>query len=262
MGVRRTHQRARRTSSLGLLLGVVLALTAQGAAARWYQVEVVVFRQPPGAPGADELWPELIARPDFSRAVRLQRELPPMDDEPPAAARGEPAGPVAFTPLEMSERRLAGVARRVDGGGYQLLLATGWRQPGFGTAQPRRVYVSDQEEPGTVGAAETFAPLPGEPAQLPGPAVEGTVAIKVARLLHVELDLVLDHDGVPVRLNETRRVKLREIHYFDHPLFGAVVQVSPYSLPDVAETSTVGADEPDDPDSAGEAGVPPATTAP
>ncbi|MEQ8497325.1 MAG: CsiV family protein, partial [Gammaproteobacteria bacterium] len=248
--VRCARRRARRPHGLGLLLGIVLALATQGAAARWYQVEVVVFRQPPGAPGADELWPELLAQPDFSRAVRLQRDLPPMDDEPPAAAAGEPTGPVAFTPLAASERRLAGVARRVDGGGYQLLLATGWRQPGFGTAQPRRVYVSDREEAGTMVAADTLAPPPGELAALPRPGVEGTVAIKVARLLHVELDLVLDHDGVPVRLSETRRVKLREIHYFDHPLFGAVVQVSPYSLPDVDETSTVGADEPDDPDGA------------
>jgi hypothetical protein len=29
------------------------------------------------------------------------------------------------------------------------------------------------------------------------------------------------------RLNERRRVKLSETHYFDHPKFGALVRVSP-----------------------------------
>ena len=28
------------------------------------------------------------------------------------------------------------------------------------------------------------------------------------------------------RLTESRRVRLNEIHYFDHPLFGLIVQVS------------------------------------
>jgi hypothetical protein len=29
-----------------------------------------------------------------------------------------------------------------------------------------------------------------------------------------------------VRLTETRQIKLEELHYFDHPLFGVLVQVS------------------------------------
>lgn len=30
------------------------------------------------------------------------------------------------------------------------------------------------------------------------------------------------------RLNQNRRIKLNEIHYFDHPKFGIIIQVSPY----------------------------------
>ena len=29
-----------------------------------------------------------------------------------------------------------------------------------------------------------------------------------------------------VRLTESRRIKLNELHYFDHPLFGVIIQVS------------------------------------
>ena len=63
------------------------------------------------------------------------------------------------------------------------------------------------------------------------PTTEGVVRIKVGRLLHVEVDFLYYQDGTPVRLNESRKVKLRETHYFDHPLFGVIVQVSPYVLP-------------------------------
>jgi hypothetical protein len=230
------------------LLAMLLAFAVRSADARWYQVEVVVFEQPPSAADGGEAWPELVVRPDFGGATLLQDE-PSSESGAPGLASAVSAA-VPFALLEPAERRLAGVARRVDGGGYRLLVATGWRQPGYGTAQPRRVYVSDGP-----GPAAVTLPLPEAPVALPGavlpatpPRVEGTVAIKVARLLHVELDLVYDHEGVPVRLQETRRVKLRELHYFDHPLVGVIVQVTPYTLPEVAETGMVGADEPEDPE--------------
>jgi len=216
-------------------------LVAQTAEARWYQVEVVVFRQPPGIATGGEQWLAPEALPDYSRAIRLVRDLPALDDELAANGHGAEAGPVAFEPIPGRERRLAGVARRVDGGGYELLLAAGWRQPAFGVARPKYVYLSDLDDTAPPALAEGTT----DAAALV-PRVQGTVAIKVARLLHVELDFLYDHDGVPVRLHETRKLKLREIHYFDHPLFGVVVQVSPYVLPTVPETAEVSADEPED----------------
>ncbi len=227
-----------------LALALLALLFAQVAEARWYQVEVVVFRQPPGIATGGEQWLAPDELPDYGRAVRLVRDLPSLDDEPAPGGSAVAPGPVAFEPLPGRERRLAGVARRVDGGGYELLLAAGWRQPGFGVARPKYVYLSDRDDaPAALPAA---LPDAAPEAVLPAPRIQGTVAIKVARLLHVELDFLYDHEGVPVRLHETRKLKLREIHYFDHPLFGVVVQVSPYVLPTAPETAEVGADEPED----------------
>ena len=223
-----------------LALALLALLFAQVAEARWYQVEVVVFRQPQGIATGGEQWQIPETLPDYSRAVRLVRDLPSLDDEPAPGDATAAAGPVAFEPLPGRERRLAGVARRVDGGGYELLLAAGWRQPSFGVARPKYVYLSERDD-----VAPTLSVTTPDSA-LATPRVQGTVAIKVARLLHVELDFLYDHDGVPVRLHETRKLKLREIHYFDHPLFGVVVQVSPYVLPTVPETAAVSADEPED----------------
>jgi hypothetical protein len=35
------------------------------------------------------------------------------------------------------------------------------------------------------------------------------------------------------RMTETRRLRSREIHYFDHPLFGAILLVTPRPMPDI-----------------------------
>ena len=79
---------------------------------------------------------------------------------------------------------------------------------------------------------------------------DGFVRLRSARFLHLDIDfayfLAPDEDGSSAapgatgaalaldgearaeyaRLTESRRVRLNEIHYFDHPLFGVIVQVS------------------------------------
>ncbi|MCP5201591.1 MAG: hypothetical protein H6977_16425 [Gammaproteobacteria bacterium] len=225
------------------LCALALLLAAPAAWARWYQVDVVVFRQAGAADSGGETFPALASLPDYDSAMRLVSELPDLSDEP-AALPGTAPAEVAFRPLPRGERRLAGAASRLASGGYEVLVATAWRQPSFGVAGARRVYLSDLDDgaPGEVQLGPGGVPLARTP------AVEGTVAIKVARLLHVEVDFVYDHDGTPVRLAETRKAKLRETHYFDHPLFGVLVQVSPYVLPEPeAPENAAGTDEPEDP---------------
>jgi hypothetical protein len=60
--------------------------------------------------------------------------------------------------------------------------------------------------------------------------LNGWIKIQRGSLLHVIVDLEFSpasSDGVVYRLNEKRRVLFNELHYLDHPLFGAVVKVSP-----------------------------------
>lgn len=226
--------------SIAAALALVLLLIPPLAAARWYQVEVVVFKRTAAA--TDEQWGELSALPDFSRIVTLA-ELP---------ADNPPARPGAFVTLSPGNRRLAGVARRLRRSGeYDTVLATAWRQPSYGVVGARRVYLSDLA-PAAVTDATGEAPAPtADTLTVDVPVnrqVEGIVAIKISRLMHIEVDFLYYHEGVPVRLQETRKAKLREIHHFDHPLFGLIVQVSPFVLPAVPETAAVGADEPADTD--------------
>ncbi len=239
--------RLRQKAWCSLLLAVLLMPSA--AYARWYQVEVLVFRHLDESLVGGEQWPALSSLPDFRNAVTLLSLLPDLSDEPNALTEEDGSEqPVAFMPLRAEDRRLREVERRLHAPDYELLLSAAWRQPGFGVRRAKRVYLSDVD-PALEMTDLSVAGLSDQDASVSAviPSVEGVVAIKVSRLLHVDVDFIFQAGETTVRLMETRRLKLREIHYFDHPLFGVIVMVSPFVLPQVKATATVSEDEPEDP---------------
>jgi Peptidoglycan-binding protein, CsiV len=84
------------------------------------------------------------------------------------------------------------------------------------------------------------APPDAYNAASPGPRLRGTVRIYENQLVFAEVDLqfaslpttVRVPDGAVLsrpqvyRISEKRRIKLNEVHYFDHPYFGALIRVS------------------------------------
>lgn len=52
--------------------------------------------------------------------------------------------------------------------------------------------------------------------------LKGWIKVYASQLLYIHLDI--DYDGY--RMQEKRRLKLNERHFFDHPKFGLLVQVS------------------------------------
>ncbi|MEM7542610.1 MAG: CsiV family protein [Pseudomonadota bacterium] len=185
---------------------------------RWYQVEVIAFEHTDTGIETQEAWRELDELPKFSRAIAPIVALPEMDDEP----EFDEPGPVAFALLAREERKLNGVFDRLQRlGGYRPLFHAAWRQPRLTGRRARDLHLSDLNTRLTV------------PDQLVAEAttVEGLVKLNIARLLHVDVDFVFFGNAPPVRLTARRKVKMRELHYFDHPLFGVFVQVTPYVLP-------------------------------
>ncbi len=63
--------------------------------------------------------------------------------------------------------------------------------------------------------------------------LEGWIKIQRGSLLHVVADLEYsplnsdESEGLIYRIAEKRRVLLNEVHFLDHPYFGALVKVSP-----------------------------------
>jgi hypothetical protein len=60
-------------------------------------------------------------------------------------------------------------------------------------------------------------------------SVNGFFRLQRGHLVHMIVDLEYSAGDVIYRLNEKRRFKLNETHYFDHPKFGVLVRVSPLS---------------------------------
>lgn len=264
--------RLRRLSAALLTAGLLLPGLARAAAEpepeRWYEVEMIVFAYPDKGYLEAEVWPEAVAIPETAKAVVLN----PAPEQPPQAPdeveRFQRLGPTELTLTEAVERmRLSSR--------FEPLLHVGWRQPGMPLENAIPVYLhaspaiptgSDGGESGVESADAT----PGPAVLTEEPRLEGTVALKLGRYLHLDTDLVyrlprtdvaeaeiatassisLDPaaglsagaDFPPEALaeppmqaflmDESRRMRSGELHYLDHPLFGLVARVTPYELPE------------------------------
>jgi hypothetical protein len=132
-------------------------------------------------------------------------QWPAADATMPDAYR-PPARDTAAAELTASPRRLQRIADALDrSGAYRVLEHRAWRQ----TAHDRSRAV----------------PLPVNAA---AGQLDGTVTLVRERFLHLDVDLVLQSIYT---LDETRRVRSGERHYFDHPMFGVIAEVTPYSAP-------------------------------
>ena len=207
------------------------ALEAQVPAAPVYEIELIVFAYPGGISGRSEDF----AYEDTGRAaVQAERELllGPSDDglrlgdlvddllpspvDITRAARG-----LEFTPIPREQWRLADTGAALERrDGYERLMHAAWRQPVYGP-----------EEETTLDLARV--------ALLP-PELGGTASIYVTRFLHLKLDLALADFGAPVtapetlvyRLTERRKMRSTELHFFDHPRFGALALITPWEAPE------------------------------
>ncbi|WP_432695383.1 CsiV family protein [Marinobacterium sp. YM272] len=57
--------------------------------------------------------------------------------------------------------------------------------------------------------------------------VDGTIRVDRSRYLHFKPDLLLTRGGTQYQLKQSRRMRSKELHYLDHPLFGILVYARP-----------------------------------
>ncbi len=206
-----------------LLFGCLFLLFSNSVYARGYQVEMVVFEHLM-ADTSDELWNTGIM-PDYRNTTEL---IAAVD------------GSSAFKMLPASSYKLNKVKRALElSGRYRPIYHIAWQQPELTKSRAKKVLIKD-----------------------PKTKIKGTVILRGGRLLHLDLDISYFIDlftesvisfaqenvfeenenpdktkedkssvelavrGTYAEMKETRRIKLNELHYFDHPLFGLVIRVT------------------------------------
>lgn len=191
------------------MLSLLMLNYGNALAARWYHVEVIVFEHLDPSLSGGEDWSVPDRPPNFATAIELND--------------GAETGDRGFTALQGASFKLAGVYQRLRGSSnYKPVLHKAWRQPGYSANSVRQVHIStrpnrdrlDQNLDINAARAEQW--------------IEGTIGLQGGRLLHVGAKFVYRNSEVTTNIAEFRQIKLKQIHYFDHPLFGVIVQVTPF----------------------------------
>jgi hypothetical protein len=249
-----------------LIAAALVMLYAGMAHAQWYQVEIIVFETVnPLTDG--EVWNEVAGLPPLTFAVPLvipeqAAAAAPATTAVPAVPGVTPAAAplVPYSILPESRHRLQNVYRLLrQSRDYRPVYHVSWLQPGQDGPRSRAVQLQTESVDSlfelTMPPLLVTDPLPVEfyePIQL---LIDGTVRIRSSSFLYADLDLVLFKPppaafaaALPapgetgaviaaapqpdppeyVRLRESRRIRLNDLQYFDHPLFGAIMQVSRY----------------------------------
>ncbi|MEL7296507.1 MAG: CsiV family protein [Pseudomonadota bacterium] len=200
-----------------------------------YDVELVIFEYVSGVRGSREDWQYI----DTGReqAAREQALLSPpeaMSDptdaltdtvdtdatDPETAPEAQPIV-LSFEPIAAEQRRLGEQYQRLrNSRDFRPILHTAWRQPVYPANQETTLQLSSV-------ARNTPANLGGE------------ISLFVSRFLHLTLDLQLAGqrtglDSLVFKLNEQRKMRSAELHFFDHPRFGALALISKAEQPESA----------------------------
>lgn len=180
------------TGILVLLGLLVCLLPGHEASARDYQVEVLVFERTSVSTEVEEQW-----TPGSNSQLSNREMLQSMLNQ---------AGNQSFSP---SVSRLARLEQELLGSGYRVVYAANWRQP-----------------------SAVYQNAPVVPVGSPGSRIRGAIRIYRTSLIFADVALgladIVQDAGTPLYyINEKRRLKFKEVHYFDHPRFGALLTVWP-----------------------------------
>lgn len=197
---------------------------------------------PPAAPA------QANTEPSGEKFVSVEEILTGQHDQSaPATAPPANQSPLAFVSLPASQYTMGDIEKKLHKQGtYKILTHTAWRQPAFTGNTNEGVHVFGGrllDHEGPVGARYEF---------------EGLVSLRSTRYLHLDVDALLretqakelgskydspadlgllessnsGHDRMPVyqvyRLSQSQRVRANKVYYFDHPLMGLIIKVSPY----------------------------------
>ncbi|MGH1462663.1 MAG: CsiV family protein [Neptuniibacter sp.] len=228
-----------------LFLSFFIALTTQVHAEDWFTVEVIIFANNGSENLDDEYWQEINAIPERA-SITL---APPAANDEELNAFQQLPGNLLSLHQEIS--------RLVRSSKYRVLYHKGWMQPVSETQNPKPVRIQggnildngmfeldgyiavgrgrylhfrpDLYFSRTLTADESQFLKKKQPSTEPSPLEnEATIpnAASNATLAMQPIELFIP-DTLTVNLKQARRMRSKELHFIDHPLFGVLVEIKP-----------------------------------
>jgi len=201
-----------------LLVGILLSA---GVSAKDYQVEVVLFQnvRVGPSPGASLYIPRL------GNAIGL---------------KGDKAQEMRFQLIDEPDMLIDYADSIRASGDYRLLSHFAWRQPGLDgrSTRPIRINVGKAIKvfiPQEYGQYDRFVPASLQPRFADGSreitttSLSGVLKLRLGRFLHLDTRMVFTdlEAGRSYRLDHSRKMRSRELHYIDNPKFGMLVRIIP-----------------------------------
>ena len=260
---------------LTLLPGAILAQVTGDEEIRYYDVEIVIFKNNKVPKGSEFILP--ISSP------RIDEEILDLSSQRSIeAARKKSYEIIPYDELRLTEA----VVKIVHSPRYSLLAHTGWRQPGLDKEQALPVWIkggrifgteytsiddytslqemsnSDTAQSSAESVNSLFAPTKtSTEIQADLYELEGKVTIALSRYLHAFADLVLRKPRLVIdpefevnndnifwdeslpgtrilnnhQLKEQRRMRSNRLHYLDNPEFSMLILITPYETPEITE---------------------------
>lgn len=176
-----------------------------GVAFAWYQVEVIVFKH-----ASANLNYEVL-RQDNIQPIKNKVSLKDTSNNALTPYQIMPATQHKMNNIYATLKRLAY---------YQPLLHVAWQQPTKNKASYVHLY---QDKASITPDQLTTDPI--------NRILDGSIRIRSRQLLYIDVNMRYLIQNINGELNyaylvETRNVKLNELHYFDHPLYGIIVYVA------------------------------------
>ncbi len=242
----------------------VLVISTSGSAAdkpkteTWYQIEVLVY-EPVEQRIAGETWPANVNIDIPETAI----ELTPINNSD--IRKTEPVN--AFEKLAPETLNLAETANKlIASQRYRIITLQGWQQPVKQRHEAESVHLTDKKIELTQDESTTITIDNGEIILNPPQAtnsdaieiiplaetiteevparIDGTVTVSLSRYLHMALklryynpDVYLSEqialqkpDEVLINtflMKQSRRMRSKEVHVFDHPYFGVIATITP-----------------------------------
>jgi len=248
--------------------GISFAQSSDDAELRYYDVEIIIFKNVRAPKGKEVILP--ISSP------RIDAEI--MDLSSPASIKQANEKGFELLPVEQY-RLLDKVSKIVESPYYDLLLHVGWRQPGLEKDKSLPIWIRGgrifEDEFVSIDSQLTAqAPVSenqseaGNQANIAIPRgnapqiyeLEGKITIGLSRYLHAYTDLVLRRPRLTLNetavnpdpetrlqnapadsfilnnhsLKEHRRMRSKTLHYLDSPEFALLILITPYESPEVS----------------------------